>query len=265
MPESLRERYLKRGFLRVRQVFDAEAIARARRQVADVPVWIRRQRDDRNVQRAQPLQTCPAIRDRAWLRDFYDRSSLDRVVTGIFAGAIEPTPSMANDFKLTALLIEPLDRWWATGLHRDYRDFIEDLDVQAWRSRTDDLRLFNQINIPLLEDDCLWAVPGSHRREDTTAEARLVAARARYARLAEVDAAPDRVRRRRDELFAALTACGAVNVRLDPGDLLLYRSNMLHCGIYEPGVERLTIHDGVYSAQWRDFVLALNRGGARRP
>ena len=166
---------------------------------------------------------------------------------------------MSRDFKLTALLIDPLDRWWATGLHRDYRDFIDGLDLADWKAKTGDLRLFNQINIPLLPDDCVWVVPGSHARDDSEAEARLVAKRSRYARPAEAAAPPGQADRRREELIGDLSACGAVNVRCGPGDLLLYRSNMLHCGVYEPRIERMTLHDGLYSAQWRDYALAVNR------
>ena len=262
MPSNLRECYLEQGFLLIRRVFDADRVAEARSILADVPAWIRKRSKSRNIQRAQPLQTCPAIRVEPWLRAFYDNSELDRLLAGIFGGAIVPTPRMSHDFKLTALLIEPLDCWWATGLHRDYRDFVEGLDIAAWKAKTDDLRLFNQINIPLLPDNCLWAVPGSHARDDTEAQARLVATRSRYARLADTGAPRGQVDRRRTQLIGALAACGAVNLRCRPGDFLLYRSNMLHCGVYEPGIERMTLHDGVYSAQWRDYALAVSRSPA---
>ena len=262
MLSGLRERYLEQGFLLIRRVFGAGKVAEALRIVADVPAWIRNRSNSRNIQRAQPLQTCPVIRDRSWLRTFYDNPALDRMLAGIFGGVIEPAPRMSHDFKLTGLLIEPLDHWWSTGLHRDYRDFIKGLDVAAWSARTGDLGLFNQINIPLLRDNCVWAVPGSHARDDTAAEARLVATRSLYARLAGTGARPERVDRHQEELIGALTACGAVNLRCDPGDLLLYRSNMLHCGIYEPGVERMTLHDGVYSEEWRNYALAVNLSAA---
>ena len=261
MPSSLRDRYLASGFVVVKGVFDAGKVAEALRAVDRVPEWIRKVRH-RNIQRAQPLQTCPAIRNGSWLRAFYDNPEVDRMLAGIFSGAIVPAPRMSEDFKLTGLLIEPLDHWWSTGLHRDYRDFVEGLDVAAWEAKSGDLGLFNQINIPLLPDDCLWVVPGSHARNDTEAEARLVATRSRYAGLAETGSPPEKADRLRVELRSALADCGAVNIRCGPGDFLLYRSNMLHCGIYEPGIERLTLHDGVYSTAWRDYALAV---GGRSP
>ena len=257
MAPNLRERYLQQGFLLIKEVFGAGKVAEALRALENVPGWIRARRH-RNVQRAQPLQVCPAVPDPAWLGSFYDNPNLEGILKEIFGGAILPTPSMARDFKLTGLLIEPLDQWWSTGLHRDYRDFIAGLDSDAWKAKAADLRLFNQINVPLLPDNCVWAVPGSHARNDTEMEADMVATRLSYACTVDEDAQVGDTGRRREELLAALADCGAVNLRCDPGDLLLYRSNMLHCGVYEPGVRRMTVHDGVYSKQWRDYVLSVS-------
>ena len=110
-----------------------------------------------------------------------------------------------------------------------------------------DLRLFNQINIPLCPDDSLWVIPGSHDRADNDGEAGLVAARGRVRDCREhpvpqTDAF-------RTELIGAMVSCGAMNIRAQPGDAVLYRSNILHCGVYEPSVERLPLHDGIYSQQ----------------
>ena len=263
MPASLRKRYLEQGYLLVEGVFGGDAVASALRSVAGVPEWIRRRSNNRNIQRAQPLQSCPVIEDSSWIRSFYDNPALDRILDEVFGDVIVPTPRMSSDLQLTALMIDPLDRWWATGLHRDYRDFLEGLDVAEWRSRTGDLRLFNQINIALLPDDCLWAVPGSHTRDDTDAEAGMVAGRTRYAGLVRDKATTHPAVQYRAELTDALAACGAVNLRLAPGDFLLYRSNILHCGIYEPGVARMTLHDGVYSAQWHDYALSVRNSAVR--
>ena len=282
MAMGLRERYLQQGYLHIEGVFDASQVADAIAALEDVPGWIRERRHS-DIQRAQPLQSCPAVRERGWLNDFYGNPTLEGIIEELFEGVIEPTPSMARDFKLTALLIEPLDQWWSTGLHRDYRDFIATLDVEAWKARTGDLRLFNQISIPLFPDDCFWAVPGSHVRDDTEAEAAMVAGRSRYrsrtdgkagaGKDAETgtdgkasageeagpggnssDASAD-TGRLREQLLAELAECGAVNPRCAPGDFLIYRSNMLHCGAYEPRVRRMTVHDGIYSKQWQQFVL----------
>ena len=70
---------------------------------------------------------------------------------------------------------------------------------------------------------------------------------------------PEEIRACRSELAEGLRECGAVNVKALPGDLVIYRSNMLHCGIYEPGVKRLTLHDAVYSPQWHRWVIETTR------
>ena len=170
MAPGLRGRYLRQGYLLVEGVFGAGKVAEALRALEDVPGWIRARRH-RDIQRAQPLHTCPAVRDPAWLERLYDTPRLEAIIEEVFGGAIVPTPNMARDLKLAGLLIEPLDRWWSTGLHRDYRDFIANLDMDAWKAGAGDLRLFNQVNIPLLPDRCFWpcrvptraATPGRRR------------------------------------------------------------------------------------------------------
>lgn len=265
MLASLRERYFDRGYLLVEGVFDSDALEAARRSVAGVPEWVRQRSNDRNVQRAQPLQTCPAIEDKAWIRRFYDNPALDRVLEEVFGDVIAPVPRMSRDFQSSALLIDPLDTWWATGLHRDYRDFLGHFDVAGWRARFADFRLFNQINIPLLPDSSLWLVPGSHMRDDSEREAQTVRERGRYAGRRTGRAAREDEAENRRRLAAGLRDVGAVNVAVQPGDILFYRSNMLHCGIYEPGTARLTVHDAVYSEAWRRYViesLGLRPGAA---
>ncbi len=251
----LAEEYAENGIVHVPGVFSRAEVETATAAVAHLPDWIRRRSGDRNVQRVQPLQSCGAVEDPAWIGAFYDNPALDEAVAGIFDRWITPAPRMSRDPHLTGLLIDPLDRWWSTGLHRDYRDFIDGLDVEAWRMRAGDWRYFNQINIPLLADASLWAVPGSHLRDDLESEARLVAARERHRRCRTTDMSAADVDVCRRELVAALEDCGARLVRAEPGDLVLYRSCMLHCGIYEPGVKRLTLHDAVYSVEWHQYAF----------
>ena len=265
MTSNLLDRYLGEGFVHVEGVFDAGEVDSATRSVERLPDWIRRWSRDRNIQRVQPLQSRLVTGNPAWITAFYDNPRLDRVIDAIFRGKIRPAPKMSRDPHMTGLLIEPLDRWWSTGLHRDYRDFLDDLDVDAWKARTGDLRYFNQINIPLLPDSSLWVIPGSHARDDREAEARLVRARAAYRDCRTRDADPEEVDALRSALLGGLSACGAVNVEASPGDLVVYRSNMLHCGIYEAGAKRLTLHDAVYSAEWREYAGLGPEGGGRAP
>ena len=252
---SLLDRYLDEGFLHVEGVFAGEEVERVIGLVAHLPEWGRSQRADRNLQRIQPLQSCKALKDRSWIKTFYDNPRLDHCLDSLFREHIVPAPRMSRDRQITGLLIEPLDCWWSTGLHRDYRDFLPHLDLDAWRARTGDLRLFNQINIPLLADSNFWLIPGSHAREDHEQEARLVRLRARYDASRTRSMPSEEVDAHRRELMEGLRRCDAINVKTRPGDLVLYRSNMLHCGVYEPGTRRLTLHDAVYSSKWHRYVV----------
>jgi hypothetical protein len=255
MTTDLQAQYLANGFVHLSGIFTGHEVATARHAVAHLPDWARQESSDHNIQRLQPLQTCPAVADPAWIKAFYNNPRLDSLVDAIFNGTIVPTPRMSCDIQLTGLLIEPREHWWSTGLHRDYRDLVADLDVAAWWARTKDLRLFNQVNIPLCPDDSLWVIPGSHDRADNTDEADLVAARGRVRDCREHPS--QQTDAFRAELTDAIEACGAINIRAQPGDVVLYRSNILHCGVYEPGVERLTLHDGIYSREWHQYVLEV--------
>ena len=259
---DLLDRYLEEGFVRIEGVFEAEEVASALRSVERLPRRMRLWTRDRNIQRVQPLQALDG--NSGWIPAFYDNPRLDRAVDALFRGTIRPAPKMSRDPHLTGLLIEPLDHWWSTGLHRDYRDFLEGFDLDAWKARTGDLRYFNQINIPLLADSSLWVIPGSHARNDRENEARLVRARADYRNLRNRSEDRRRIDALRGKLLGSLEECGAVNVKAFPGDLVVYRSNMLHCGIYETGAERLTLHDAVYSAEWHEYAKRVTGRNPQR-
>ncbi len=265
MTPNLHDRYFEDGFIHLEGVFGREEVAAAIEAVRHLPAWVRHQTGNRNVQRVQPLQRCAAVKDPGWIAELYDHPGLDRILDAIFGAHIEPAPRMSRDLQLTALLIEPLEHWWSTGLHRDYRDFMSSLDLEAWQARASDPRLFNQVNIPLLPDTSFWLVPGSHRRDDREDEARMVRARARYADCQTRPLPPDEVDRYRHELIAGLRRCDAVNLEAGPGDLVIYRSNMLHCGLYETAPERLTLHDAVYSSEWHRYVLETFRQSKDTP
>ena len=262
MTSDTAARYLEDGYLHIRHLFTGAQIETARRAVEHLPEWIRQQSGHPNIQRVQPLQTCAALADRSWIAGFYDTPALEELLDTLFRGRMAPTPNMARDPHVTGLLISPTDRWWSTGLHRDYRDLVANLDIRAWQSRTADIRYFNQINIPLLPDRSLWIVPGSHRRDDLEKERRLVEARARYSSCQNRFSDPRENDIRRCELMDALRECGADNLDADAGDFILYRSNMLHCGVYEPCAKRLTLHDAVYSKQWHDYALSVMSASA---
>ena len=163
---TLRERYIEDGFLHIERLFSTDAVAAAAAAASALPGPARETYGNPNIQRVQPLGPGGAGACPGWVRTFYDNPRLDQVLRSIFEGEIVPTPKMSRDPQLTGLFIEPTVYWWSTGLHRDYRDFIVGMDLAPWRDRFEDLRFFNQVNIPLLPDSSFWLVPGSHRRDD---------------------------------------------------------------------------------------------------
>jgi len=76
--------------------------------------------------------------------------------------------------------------------------------------------------MPLYHDTSLHVIPGSHLRARTSAEAKLL------------DGDPFT-----EELPDAL------KVTLNPGDVVFYDQNIIHRGVYEAGVPRLTLHGSV--------------------
>lgn len=127
--------------------------------------------------------------------------------------------------------------------------------LDAWKAKIGDLSLFRQINIPLLTDSSFWLIPGSHVREDLAHEVRMVRSRTRYDAVRARSLPSEDVDVLRGEVAESLRRCGAINARARPGDLVLYRSNTLHCGVYEPGERRLTLQDAVYLSLWHRCVV----------
>lgn len=115
--------------------------------------------------------------------------------------------------ELFNLLVRP-DRDFALRWHRD--------DVPASASADEELaRLAQpafsaQWNLALYDDASLVVVPGSHRRARTDVE-----------RAADPFA---------DEMP------GQMVVRLGAGDVVFYNNNILHRGVYDAAVERMTLH-----------------------
>ena len=98
-----------------------------------------------------------------------------------------------------------------------------------------------QINLPLYEDETLWVVPGSHVRPDLPGE---IAAFAGSKHYAPIDAEMP----------------GGVNVRMRPGQAVLYNNNLIHRGRNACfTVPRRSLHLGYHSAArpptWHFYLL----------
>jgi ectoine hydroxylase-related dioxygenase (phytanoyl-CoA dioxygenase family) len=176
------------------------------------------------------------------LRDF--DGAVDATVLGTLAelprlrGAIDRL--LGTDFVLDAEAFTVLfnmttqsecQRW-----HRDYRDNVPQTDLVRWRRLVPDLRFFNQFNGALYDDMSLWVVPGSHVRDDTEEEARVVAGEPPdHAGMSEAEYAVAASQYRR-------SMPGARMVPLSAGDVAIYRDSALHLGHYIHTIHRATLH-----------------------
>jgi ectoine hydroxylase-related dioxygenase (phytanoyl-CoA dioxygenase family) len=153
------------------------------------------------------------------------------------------------------ILFEPADLPWCTEWHRDWRDNVPGISFAQWESVFGDARYFNQMNAALYEDGCTWVVPGSHARADTPAEVRRFPIRPVPPPILDGKTSEEREQISFDY---ASSMPGAVRLRLNAGDVALYRNSLWHLGSYVPYQKRATIHDYIDTpdfAAWRDRVL----------
>ena len=116
-----------------------------------------------------------------------------------------------------------------------------------------------QTNCAVYDDESLWVVPGSHRRDDTQDE---VAYSTRFDELGFVDAV-DRVRAIESDVFGGMP--GALNVKLTAGDCLLYNPLLWHAAEYRPEWKRCTLHGGWKDVDLLDRFSLLRWGLAHNP
>lgn len=161
------------------------------------------------------------------------------------------------------ILYEPADQPWCTNWHRDYRDVTRGLDLDAWFTATQDIRMFNQVNCPLYDDESLWVIPGSHAREDTDEEIRRFPDRPISTPSFEgsIEECEEKIRE------YAQSMPGAIQVSLKAGDYLMYRNSLWHIGVYSPRIKRATIHDGIFSRPQLMFYAKtpIRRGEDGKP
>lgn len=115
--------------------------------------------------------------------------------------------------ELYNMLIRP-DRDFALRWHRD--DIPPEVSPEDELSRLQQPMLHAQWNLALYEDSSLIVVPGSHKRARTEME--------RCADPYEDDMPGQQ----------AVTMC--------PGDIVFYNNNILHRGVYNSDIERITLH-----------------------
>jgi hypothetical protein len=123
-----------------------------------------------------------------------------------------------------------------------------------WNEQAADLDLFNQLNAALYEDVSTWFVPGTNVRLWDTPEELTAAHGADRAALENHGARrnePDQERFLREY---CLGMPGAVQLRLEPGDVVLYRNVAWHLGSYVPYRKRATLHCTATTENYDAFV-----------
>lgn len=156
------QQYRDEGYTVFERIIPPPLLARLRAACEEARSLARSQNGPQ-TQRLQPVAR-PDL-DQAAFVEYGELAPLRDAVRRLLAA-----PPQFGDRKVFGVLLEPRDRPYATNWHRDWRDNIEACDHDVWWGHLHDRACFNQINCALYDDDCLWVVPGSHRRGDTAAE-----------------------------------------------------------------------------------------------
>lgn len=252
--ESHIEEYNTQGYTVFRNILPASLVDELRRECDRAGGMVRARTEDVNAQRFQPVSAYPIN-----FKPFEEYRALPDVhdaVSRVLGCDHEPA-----SLDILGVLIQPIEQPWCTQWHRDWRDNIQSLDLDAWQARSQDRTMFNQVNCALYEDSCTWVVPGSHLRSDTDAEI------ARF---------PDRpipgpdleglshAARERACLEYCQSLPGAQRLLLDTGDYCLYRNTLWHLGNYIPYRKRATLHDGVMTPAFRAWWESAPKIAAQR-
>jgi len=243
------EQYVAEGFTVLRSVIPVTLIHDLRHQ-ADIARRIARSLHGPRVQRLEPIYAYEDL----------DHHLFDEVLN--LPDLVDAVAALLGDGhgtqRLMAMLFEPQDKPWCTNWHRDWRDHVPGLSLDRYHEAAQNLRMFNQFNAPLYDDNSLFVVPFSHNRPSTSAEATAFPdIPARGPPLTEDQTPVEREFACR-EYVAAMP--GSVGVPLRAGDIAFYRASLWHLGAYVPHVRRATLHDGFFGAEdisWQQEMIPL--------
>ena len=129
---------------------------------------------------------------------------------------------------------------YSLGWHRDIIQ-IPQPEIEDWLFSKERHHNSVQINLPLMEENSLWVVPGSHHRANTAEEVAAFEGSKHYAPVGNV-------------------MPGGVPVKLNAGQAVLYNNNLIHRGhSTDSELPRRTLHMGYHSASlpptWHFYLL----------
>lgn len=247
------EEFHAQGFTVFRGIVPPKLIDELRIE-CDKAAAVVRERDGANAQRFQPVAAFPV--NQKPFEEFQNLPQIHDAISRIF-----DFPFEMSGLDLLGVLLEPANDPYCTQWHRDWRDNIQAIDLDAWQAQYQNPQLFNQVNCALYEDSCTWVVPGSHLREDTDAEV------ARFPTRPIPGPALDCLSPAEREsvcLHYCQSLPGAQRLLLDAGDYCLYRNTLWHLGNYIPYRKRATLHDGVFTHAFREWFATAPKIASER-
>lgn len=250
--ETMIDQYWREGYLIFRGILPPNLLADLRRQ-ADKARDLAHRLNGPQTQRIQPIDR---YRDDLDLRPFRDYAELDALRETVDR-LLGPGRTHAH-LDVMGLLVEPVERPWHCGWHRDgvveVPPEARDAEVEAFMAGIwHDKRFYNQVNCALYADSCTWFVPGSHlRQQDMPGEQQSVGVA--WLRNPPEEWTAEEAEQRYFEHCNAMPQ--AIPVHLGPGDFLIYRNLGWHTGLYLPYQPRATIHDIVSHPDLIEFRVA---------
>jgi ectoine hydroxylase-related dioxygenase (phytanoyl-CoA dioxygenase family) len=129
---------------------------------------------------------------------------------------------------------------YSLGWHRDIIQ-IPQPEIEDWLFSPERFHNSVQINLPLVDENSLWVVPGSHFRPNTEEGNKAFRGSKHYAPL-------------------GIEMPGGIPVPLKAGQAVLYNNNLIHRGFTEKmKIPRRTLHMGYHSAlyppTWHFYLL----------
>lgn len=249
--EGMIDQYLKEGYLVFQGVIPPGLLRDLRRE-ADKARALAYRLNGPQTQRIQPLDR---YGDEIDLQPFRDYAELE-VLHDAVERLLGPGYTYAH-LDIMGLLVEPVERPWHCGWHRDgvveVPPEARDAPVKAFMAGIwQDLRFYNQINCAIYADSCTWFVPGSHlRQQDLPGEHQ--SAGDPTMRNPPADWSNEAAEQIYFDHCRAMP--GAIPVHLGPGDFMIYRNLGWHTGLYLPYQPRATIHDIVRHTDLETFRI----------
>lgn len=250
--DSMVNDYLSQGYLIFRGIVPPSLLSDLRVE-ADKARHLAHKLNGPQTQRIQPLEK---YGDDLNLKPFQDYTELPELRDAI--GRLLGSDYSHGQLNIMGLLVEPLERPWTCGWHRDgvvevppdaYDETVRAKLAETWHN----LRTFNQVNCAIYADSCTWFVPGSHLRQRDLPGERQTTGDPMLRRPPD-DMSNVEAERFYDEHCRQFP--GAVQVHLAAGDFMVYRNLAWHTGNYITYQPRATIHDIVRSlitSGWRGW------------